>query len=294
MTHTVLLYYKYATVKNPQKFRDEQFLLCQKLRLTGRILIAEEGINGTLEGTTANVNKYCKVLASKRGFAKTHFKKSVGDGKTFPKLSVKVREDIVSNAIAHWGVDPRKKTGKHLSPENLRAWFESGKKFKIVDMRNDYEHKSGHFEGSVLAPVENFRDIPKVLPKLASLKKEKILTVCTGGVRCEKASALLLKKGFKDVYQLDGGIVSYMEKYPNKDFLGKLYVFDQRVVMGFKTDSAEHKVIGRCDRCKEPSEHYINCGNPVCHVHFICCEDCVKENSCCKKCAKKHVSHTTK
>ncbi len=175
-------------------------------------------------------------------------------------------------------VNPNETTGKYLSPEELNAWFASGKKFKIVDMRNDYEHKVGHFEGSILPPIENFRDLPKVVEQIKHLKNKTVLTVCTGGVRCEKASGFLITQGFTDVYQLDGGIVSYMEKYPNEDFKGKLYVFDGRVMMGFYTDDAKHQVVGKCDACGEESEHYVNCDNPVCHRHFINCMKCLEKS----------------
>jgi len=166
----------------------------------------------------------------------------------------------------------------HLKPEELHQWIADKKEFYIVDMRNVYEHKVGHFEGSILPPIENFRDLPKVVEQIKHLKDKTVLTVCTGGVRCEKASGFLVSQGFTDVYQLDGGIVSYMEKYPNEDFKGKLYVFDGRVKMGFYTDDAKHEVVGKCDACGAPSENYVNCDNPVCHRHFINCQNCIEKN----------------
>ena len=129
-----------------------------------------------------------------------------------------------------------------------------------------------------MPPIENFRDLPKVVEQIAHLKNKTVLTVCTGGVRCEKASGFLITQGFTDVYQLDGGIVSYMERFPNEDFQGKLYVFDGRVTMGFYTDDSKHETIGKCDNCGEKSENYVNCDNPVCHRHFINCENCLKKN----------------
>jgi UPF0176 protein len=154
-------------------------------------------------------------------------------------------------------------------------------------MRNAYEHKVGHFEGSIMPPIENFRDLPKVVEQIKHLKNKTVLTVCTGGVRCEKASGFLITQGFTDVYQLDGGIVSYMEKYPNEDFQGKLYVFDKRVKMGpsalletgLYTDDVNHKIIGKCDACNNSSENFVNCANPVCHRHFINCEECLNKNN---------------
>jgi len=288
MNYEVLLYYRYVAIADPAAEMARQRELCEKLGLKGRILIAEEGVNGTVEGLKENTEEYVRVMSEDPRFAGTHWKRSVGNGEAFPKLQVKVRKDIVSNAIADWGVDPRAKTGIHLKPEELRAWYESGQQFEIVDMRNDYEHDSGHFKNSILPPIGNFRELPDALPKLAHLKKKKVLTVCTGGVRCEKASALLLKHGFEDVYQLDGGIVSYMEKYPNKDFKGKLYVFDTRMTVGFETDSPEHERVGKCIHCGTDSEMYVNCANDLCHRHFITCESCnAKSPYCALSCEEK-------
>ncbi len=288
MNSEVLLYYKYVTIADPAAEMLRQRALCERLSLKGRILIAEEGINGTLEGLKENTEEYIREMSADPRLADVHWKKSVGRGDAFPKLQVKVRKDIVSNAVADWGVDPRRQTGTHLKPEELREWYERGEEFEIIDMRNDYEHNSGYFEGSVLPKIGNFRELPEAIRGMEHLKKKKVLTVCTGGVRCEKASALLMKNGFENVYQLDGGIVSYMEKYPNKDFLGKLYVFDERVVVGFETDSPEHKRVGCCVKCGESSENYINCANLNCHLHYISCEKCTEGNPCCsEKCKEK-------
>jgi UPF0176 protein len=130
-----------------------------------------------------------------------------------------------------------------------------------------------------LPPIENFRDLPKVVEQISHLRDKTVLTVCTGGIRCEKASGFLLTQGFADVYQLDGGIVSYMEKYPNEDFKGKLYVFDGRVMMGFYTDDTKHEILGRCDSCGGKSENYVNCANSDCHRHFINCQNCLNKNN---------------
>lgn len=249
--------------------------ICTELGLKGRIIIAEEGINGTVEGNVNNTQKYIEYMRSHEVFNDTEFKISDGDGQSFPKLSIKVRNEIVSAHLGDEDVNPKEVTGKYLDPEELHKWFEEGKEFYIVDMRNDYEHKVGYFKNSILPSLRNFRDLPKILNDLDHLKDKTVLTVCTGGVRCEKASGYLVTKGFKDVYQLKGGIVTYMEKYPNQNFLGKLYVFDNRVVMGFNTDSPEHVIVGRCEMCGKPSDHYINCKNDECHRHFICCEDCL-------------------
>jgi UPF0176 protein len=275
MRHQVLLYYKYTTIRNPEKFAVEHRAVCESLGLKGRIIIAKEGINGTVEGTVANARKYQAFLSSKKGFADIHWKKSVGTGSVFPRLSIRVRDEIVSLSLKRsrqTDVDPRKVTGTHLSPNDLNAWFKRGEKFTIIDMRNDYEHAVGRFAGSVLPPLKNFRDLPKALPKLKKHAKEKVLTVCTGGVRCEKASGYLIKKGFKDVYQLDGGIVSYMEKYPGKHFEGALYVFDGRVTMAFDPKKGKRTIVGKCEHCSVTTERYQDCSS--CKKQMLACEDC--------------------
>lgn len=288
INYQVLLYYKYVHIDDPVKLMQEQRLLCQKLGLKGRILIAKEGLNGTVEGLQEKTEEYCKKLLENPQFSDIHFKKSIGDGNAFPKLKVKVRSEIVATHLGKDDLDPTQITGKYLQAEELHEWIKSQKEFYIVDMRNDFEQKSGYFEGSLLSEFNEFRDLPQILPKLKHLKGKTIVTVCTGGVRCEKASGFLIKNGFLDIYQLYGGIVTYMEKYPNEDFKGKLYVFDNRLVMGFNTDTPEHEIIGRCMQCNAPSDNYVNCANNLCHLHYICCKDCLDEkgNAYCKRTCK--------
>lgn len=154
-------------------------------------------------------------------------------------------------------------------------------------MRNAYEFKVGHFENSILPPMENFRDLPKVVEQIKHLKNKTVLTVCTGGVRCEKASGFLVANGFNNVYQLYGGIVSYMEKYPNEDFLGKLYVFDGRITMGFNTEDSKHKIVGKCSICGKSADTYRDCVNLHCpnKRHYVACDDCdEKSNGYCQGC----------
>lgn len=275
--YKIILFYKYINIDDPEKLIEQQRKICQKLGLKGRMIIATEGINATMEGTKRNIKKYCDAFLKDERFSGTHIKLSDGTGQAFPKLSIKVRAEIVSSGVD--GLDPSKLTGKYLTPEQLHEWIISKKQFYIVDMRNDYEQKVGFFENSILSDMENFRELPKLLPKLEHLKGKIIVTVCTGGVRCEKASGFLLKNKFKNVYQLYGGIVSYMEKYPSEHFKGGLYVFDNRLVIGFNLDDPKREIVGRCAKCSKPSENYINCKDDFCHRHFICCVDCVDENN---------------
>lgn len=277
--YTIILFYKYVKIEDPEALKEAQLKICEDLGLLGRIIVAEEGINATLEGTDENIEKYISELKKDKRFADVHFKKSEGTGDAFPRLSCKARSEIVSLHLGEEDVHPNDLTAEHLKPEELHKWLREGEDFEIVDMRNDYEYKSGHFRGSRLLPIKNFRDVPKVLPELEDVKEKKVLAVCTGGVRCEKVTGYLKEKGFKNIYQLDGGIVSYMEKYPNEDFEGKLYVFDKRVTMGFDTDSSKHKVIGKCEKCGASCDTYADCKDPSCPNHFLCCPGCRDENN---------------
>ena len=273
--YEIILFYKYVHIENPVAYMRHQKRLQESLGLKGRTIIASEGINATLEGTRENIALYLEDYFSDPRFAGTHIKRSVGTGNSFPKTRIKVREEIVSLGLdKSCDIDPNVLTGIHLKPEALHQWIADGKEFYIVDMRNAYEHLVGHFKGSILPPMDNFRDLPKFLNSIKHLKDKTVLTVCTGGIRCEKASGYLLQQGFKDVYQLDGGIVSYMEKYPNEDFLGKLYVFDNRIAMGFYTDDPKHEIVGKCWVCGNPSERYTNCVVDDCNRKMIACQEC--------------------
>ena len=273
---TIILFYKYVKIDDPEELKKSQVDLATKLNLKGRVILAEEGINATLEGTDENIEKYLEKFLADPRFANTHIKKSNGTGSAFPKLSVKVRPEIVSLHLEE-DIDPNEMTGKHLPPEELKQWYESGKEFYVVDMRNDYEYNVGRFKNSIMPKLQNFRDVPRVVGELENLKGKAVLTVCTGGVRCEKASGLLLREGFKDVYQLDGGIVSYIEKFPGEEFQGKLYVFDNRITMDFDPKD-KHVVVGKCEKCGVFCERYVNCKNPECNKHFLCCESCSEGN----------------
>ncbi|MBA3724400.1 MAG: rhodanese-related sulfurtransferase [Candidatus Levybacteria bacterium] len=271
--YQVLLYYKYVTIDIPEKVREEQRKLCQSLNLKGRIIVASEGINGTVEGLTHDTEKYIAAMEKSEYFKGIHFKKSAGTGDAFPKLSVKARKEVVTAHLLD--LNPNEVTGAYITADQLHAWFESKKEFYIVDMRNDYEYISGHFEGFIPSGLHNFFDLADVLPKIAHLKDKTIVTVCTGGIRCEKASGFLVTNGFKDVYQLQDGIQTYMEKYPNKHFKGKLYVFDNRLTLGFNTESPDHEVVGTCYYCGVASDTYVNCHYDLCHYHHISCANCL-------------------
>lgn len=288
--YQVLLYYKYISIGNPDDVMREQRELCESLNIKGRIIIAGEGINGTVEGLEKHTKKYISWMQKSKLFNGIEFKKSQGTGQAFLKLIVRVRPEVVTARIK---VDSSKTTGKYVSAEKLHAWIESKKEIYIVDMRNDYEYISGHFENFIPSGIHNFFDLPDVLPKLAHLKNKTIVTVCTGGIRCEKASGFLVMNGFKDVYQLKDGIQTYMEKYPNEHFLGKLYVFDNRLTLGFNTDDPKHKIVGKCFNCQVACDSYVNCEYDICHFHHIRCYDCMDIETglafCKKDCKEKYL-----
>lgn len=274
--YVIILFYQYAPISDPEAFKKAHRALCENLGIKGRFIVATEGINGTCEGTNTAINEYVKALTADPRFANTHIKYSQGIGTAFPKIKIKVRPELVNLQLGEDDINPAEFTAPHLKPSELDRWFEDKKDFVIVDMRNDYEHRVGHFPGSVLPNLKYFRDLPKVLPELEHLKDKTVLTVCTGGVRCEKASGYLLKKGFKDVHQLEGGMVSYMEQYPGKNFLGTMYTFDGRVVMDY--DEGNHPVIGICKTCGTNTEQVIDCKNTSCHGQMLLCEDCFSKH----------------
>lgn len=265
----VLLFFKYIAIENPTKTRLEMIALAQKHNLKGRCVIATEGINFTLEGNENDTSNYIIELKKDPRFADIHLKKSFGNGTSFPKLKIKVRDEIVTLGLNNF--DPTVLTGKPIMPEELNEWFESGKKFYIIDMRNEYEHEVGAFIGSLFPKIRNFRELPSVVKDFEHLKNETIVTVCTGQVRCEKASTLLMKYGFTDVYKLYGGIHTFMEKYPGKFFKGKLYVFDNRLTIEFGGKNADTK----CRVCQKITNNFTNCADIECYYHYLACVECL-------------------
>ncbi len=281
MTHSIILFYRYVTIKDTQVLMERERAVCEVLGLTGRIILAEEGINATLEGTTENIVKYKKHLLTDSRFKKVDIKETESAGDLFPKLSIKVRSEIVTSDLDS-AINPRVDTGVHLSPDVLKKWFESGEDFEIIDMRNDYEYEVGHFKGARPSGMKSFKDLKETVGRFSEIKDKKVLTVCTGGVRCEKASAYLKSQGFTNVYQLHGGIHRYMEKYPGENFLGTLYTFDGRVTMDF---GGEREVIGACSHCGAKTENFADCSVHSCGNHFLACDTCRDEEGmvCCSE-----------
>jgi len=198
MDFVVILYYKYVNIEKPKELMEAQRALCENLNLKGRILIANEGINGTLEGTQAEVQTYIKETEKDSRLRNINWKKSAGTGEAFKKLIVRVRSEIVTTGIANKDFGPLARvTGKYISARELYKWFCEKREFYIVDMRNDFEYELGRFQNSIWPEgLGHFRDVPTAIESISNLKEKTVVTVCTGGVRCETASGLLIKYGF--------------------------------------------------------------------------------------------------
>ena len=270
MEYQVLLFYKYVTITDPENLKSWLIDRANHYHLLGRVIIASEGINGTLEGTIEETNLFSEELLQIAELRTMQIKSSGSSGTAFPRLKVRVRDEIVGTKFGP-EIDPRVETAEYISAEELHTWYRDNKDFVVVDMRNDSEYTSGHFRQSINPGLEASRDLTQTIASLSPLKDKTVVTVCTGGVRCEKMSAYLMNQGFKDVKQLDNGMHGYMEKYPGEDFLGTLYTFDNRLTMHF---GGTREIIGTCRLCKSQTERYVNCANLMCHLHFLACQQC--------------------
>ncbi len=279
----ITLFYKYVNLSDPQAVMMWQRALCEKLELTGRILIGTEGINGTVGGSERSIRCYVREMKQYAPFKNIDFKFSLCQNQPFEHLTVKVRKEIVA-----LGIDPEQLTpeqgGKHLSPKQVHELLQSKPDDLIVlDTRNECEIAIGKFEGAIDPKIQHFRDFPKYIEdNLAQFKDKQVLMYCTGGIRCERATSVLqVKNGAKAVYQIKGGIHSYAENYPNGFFRGKNYVFDNRIAMKVNDD-----ILGQCLSCAKPYDEYTNCLNALCNLHYINCPDCLQKlgNTCSPKC----------
>lgn len=281
----ILLYYKFAPVADPEAVKLWQRTLCEKLNLTGRILIAEHGINGTVGGDVKDLKAYAKATKTYEAFRGMTFKWSEGGRDNFPKLAVKVRPEIVTFGAAndikvdHTGIIGG---GKHLKPKQVHALVkERGEDVVFFDGRNAYEAAVGHFKNAVMPPVRHTRDFAKELedPKYDAIKDKPVVTYCTGGIRCEVLSLLMKQRGFQEVYQIDGGIVKYGEEFADDGLWeGSLYVFDSRMGTKFSNKAVD---IGRCTHCSSKTSNYENCANKACNDLILICETCAPSQKYC-------------
>ncbi len=268
----VILFYKYVPIADPHGFAAEQRETCVSLGLKGRVLIATEGINGTLAGPTEAVNRYVSAFHTDSRFADVEMKVSAGDENTFPKLVVKVRPEIVTLGAGELTPEQH----NQLSPAEWKRMMEEEDDVVLLDVRNRFESDAGRFEGAVVCEIENFRDLPAYVERLESLKEKKVLMYCTGGIRCEKASALLRSHGFENVFQLHGGIVTYQEQFGNEHWQGECFVFDQRMTVRVDDGLVQ---IGRCAHTGGARSRFVNCLHDPCHKLFILSEEAERENA---------------
>jgi UPF0176 protein len=282
--YQILLYYCYAEILDEEAYREEHHLFCVENNIRGRIIISPEGLNGTVSGTVEDCANYMAYVHSDPRFSKTEFKIEAHDKHAFSKIHVRVKPEIVHSSLRH--LNPNVKTGKHLAPNEFKA-LKDQEDVVILDVRSNYEHKLGHFKNAITLDIDNFRDFPEKVQELEHLKDKKILTYCTGGIKCEKASAYLLDQGFQDVYQLHGGIIKYGLEAGGEDFEGKCYVFDNRIAVDINT--VNPKVISTCYLCETVSDRMVNCANPECNIHVPICESCgVKMEGACSAACKEH------
>lgn len=271
MKYQVLLYYKYTTIENPEEFAKEHLAFCKSLNLKGRILVANEGINGTLSGTVADTEAYMQALLADERFKDTFFKIDPAENMTFRKMFVRSRKELVALNLEE-DVNPLEITGKYLEPAEFKAALVDEETI-VIDARNDYEYDLGHFRGAIRPDIRNFRELPQwIRENKEQFMDKKIVTYCTGGIRCEKFSGWLLKEGFEDVAQLHGGIANYGKNPETKGELwdGKMYVFDERISV--EINQVDKRVIGRDWFDGTPCERYINCANPECNRQFLTSE----------------------
>ena len=272
----VLLYYRYVRIPEAAEYTDRHRALCESLGLRGRILIGEEGINGTVSGETSSTDAYMAALRADPLTADIVFKIDPAEGHVFPKLAVKLRPEIVTLGLpGEADIDPNELTGERLSPKEFLEAMQHPDAV-VIDGRNLYEAELGRFKGAICPPIGNFRDFPGWLREHTDeLRGKKLLTYCTGGIRCEKLSGYLRKEGFDQVFQLEGGIVTYGKdpEVRGRDFEGLCYVFDERV--GVEVNHTEtRRVISHCRHCGAEQPHYGNCRLPECNEQIFVCPTC--------------------
>lgn len=274
----IILYYKFVPVADPHMTMRWQRELCTRLNLKGRIIISQHGINGTVGGELADVKAYIHEMNLTKEFKGIEYKWSDGARDDFPKLSIKVRKELVTLAPEEdFNVFDK---GTPLRPEAWHKFIEEHPDVPILDARNNYESEIGAFKGAIKPDIKTFKDIKTELEKLP--KDKPVMTYCTGDIRCEYLSAYMKHKGFKDVYHLDGGIVKYGEAYGDEGhWEGKCYVFDKRMKLAFSDQS---KDIGACVHCGKPTSEQVNCADQACNKQFVVCKDCqANEHTVCAR-----------
>jgi len=278
----VILYYSFTPIADPEAIRLWQQALCESLGLKGRVLISPHGINGTLGGDMSALKKYVRATKAYAGFKRIDFKWSESKGNDFPRLKIRVRDELVAfgnptelivdeNGVVGGGV--------HLRPEQVNELVaERGDEVVFFDGRNSFEAKIGKFKNAIVPAVATTRDFVDEIEsgKYDYLKEKPIVTYCTGGIRCEVLTSVMKNRGFKEVYQVKGGIVRYGKELGDSGLWeGSLYTFDARMALDF-TENA--KVIGQCEKCSSPTKQFYNCADVSCHELVLLCETCALDD----------------
>jgi UPF0176 protein len=280
---TTISFYRYVRISDPVLLRNQLYQIFEKLNCLGRIYVSSEGLNAQMSLPTSNLDNFRVRLQSFEYFSGIHIRHAIDDkDDSFKKLVIKTRNKLVHDGLNNESYDFTN-TGRHISALEFHEMVDNPD-IILVDMRNHYESEIGHFRGAILPQTDTFRETIKVVAEeLQEQKNKKVLLYCTGGIRCEKASAYLKHEGFKDVSQLLGGIVEYaaqvrVNKLESK-FIGKNFVFDERL-----GERITKHVIGTCYQCGKECDSHTNCSNNSCHLLFIQCEDCsVKFSACCSQ-----------
>ena len=279
----VLLFYLFTPLRDPEAVHQWQRVLCESLGLTGRIIVSPHGINGTVGGGLREVKKYIKATKRYEPFHHMDFKWSEGTGKDFPRLSIKVRDELVAFGVPHEievNRDGVVNGGVHLSPDEVDELVATrGDEVVFFDGRNAFEAEIGRFRNAVIPDVKTTHDFIAEIEsgKYDDLKSRPVVTYCTGGIRCEILSAVMKNRGFSEVYQIDGGIVRYGEaKRDSSLWEGALFVFDERQTVTFSENAL---TLGVCESCQSPTSRYVNCKNLSCRALILQCDECAEKSS---------------
>ncbi|MDT2899263.1 rhodanese-related sulfurtransferase [Lactococcus lactis] len=270
--YRVLLYYQYVPIEDGETFAQKHLADCKELGLKGRILVADEGINGTVSGTIEQTNAYMELMKNDPRFSSTIFKIDEAEQNAFKKMHVRYRPELVNLSLED-DVNPLELTGAYLDPKEFREAM-LDENTVVIDARNDYEFDLGHFRGAIRPEIRSFRELPQwIRDNKEQFMEKRVLTYCTGGIRCEKFSGWLVREGFKDVGQLHGGIATYGKDPEVQGDLwdGQMYVFDSRITVPI--NQKEHVIVGRDWFDGSPCERYINCGNPECNRQMLASEE---------------------
>ena len=275
--YRIISFYKYVSIEDPEAFVKEHLHWCIENGIKGKVYVATEGISGAIFVVKVKTELYKSHLRTYKLFRNMWFKESETDGIAYSKMHVRVKKEIVNSGLLSINL---RRGGKRLSPENLLKFYREGKDFVMVDVRNWYESKIGRFKDAVTPAMTHFREWPEVVESLKEYKNKTVVTYCTGGIRCEKASAYMIKQGFKDVYQLDGGIINFINRYPDTYWEGGMFVFDDRKVVE-PNSKEELKYVAKCEFCRKPTSYFINCHNVDCDKIVIICQNCKVGNEYC-------------